>query len=753
MSDDLSKLTPTTPAAVVPDWDDKRQGILDGILATSASRRSRTWRWVAGVAAAALAVVAVGGLTQQLRDEPYATPASATPTPESTELLAVASLLLGSNNEVGVCLGGVAESRPPQCRTIPITGITWGDVPWAETASGVTWGEATVVGTFDGTTFAATKVFRDDDPEAPQPPGVKTDGDLPTLCESPTRGTGSRSTDALVAMAKTLPGYQALWVSPDQVTFNVAVTEDIEGARSAVASAFGGEFCVGTVDGPTDQALSAAQQALQPLIPGPLMHVPPNDLNDGASVWGTNYTLTPLGNRLSVDVVLESQELLQEVEAAVGPDVWAYTDVIPFFYPVLSAGTPDPTLSSPPTAPAVVHNGPVALEGTLLEVDGEMGLCYGGGMLISEQYPPSAPVCGGGFVPVSGLAMPKDSESFGILVGTFDGTTFHATRLYGPGEENGPRSPLYTMPPEPPDVCEEQTGTGTADENDLMAAANALPGFQGMWLTSDMSASHYRVAVTHGVEEAQKALLDRFGVLLCVATVPGLDAATLRTAEKAVTALWPRGPGQLEPFVGTDVWVESVGTSLRVTVLDDTDDVRSKVEEAVGPEVWPYTKVIPLLFPVEASALEPRVDTPTPMPPGPATPLVITAADRQRAEESVASDLEGAVGTSATAKMTKATFEQYEALWNIDVPYPPGPPPGDTEVLVVTLSASLDNTVMRGGPVGSPANEATGTINVIEAETGKSIIHATLLGAEPQTERITQFPGPIEDVKLPAGFR
>ncbi|MDO5736370.1 MAG: hypothetical protein Q4P15_07835 [Propionibacteriaceae bacterium] len=422
------------------------------------------------------------------------------------------------------------------------------------------------------------------------------------------------------------------------------------------------------------------------------------------------------------------------------------------------------TPASPaPTDPSARHDGPVALEGTLLEADGEMGLCYG--QLVVDRLVPTStesPVCGGGFIPVSGLAMPASNRRYGVLVGTFDGTTFHATRLYGPDEDDRPMSPLSTMPPDPPDVCEEKTGTGTADEEDLPAAVAALPGFQGMWLTVDMSANHYRVAVSRDVDEAQAGLLDRFGVRLCVATVPGPDAATLGAAEEAVNALWPREPGQLEPFVDTDVWAEATGTSLRVTVLDDTDDIRSRVEEAVGAEVWPYTRVIPLLFEVDAVALEPRVDTPTPMPPGPATALVITATDRQRAEESVASDLRDAVGTAATARMAKATFEQYEALWSIDVPYPPGPPAPHTEVLVVTLQASLENRVMRGGPLdGEPGTgtgtinviDATGTINVIDADTGESIIYATLLGDEPQADRITQLPGPMEEVTLPDGFR
>lgn len=755
MPDDLSKLTPTDPSAVDPEWSSRRKGILDGVLAAKPTRRG-VWRWVAGSAAVTLLVVAVAGIAQLVRDEPHATPASPTQASMGRQVLAARSLLLSPGEDVGVCLGVVAESLPPQCRTIPVTGITWGEVPWAETAAGVTFGDAIIVGTFDGTTFQATTVHRHDDPAAPQPPDPGSQSDLPRLCEAPTSGTGSPSTDALVAVVESLPGYQGLWVSPDQVTFNVAVAQDIEGARTAVAAAFGGEFCVGTVDGPTDEAMGAAQQALEPLTLGPLMQDPPADLNDGDSIWGASHTVTARGNRLQVDVVRQSPELLDDVKSLVGPEVWEYTDVVPFFYPVedLSA-IPDPTSTSPSRTPA--GNGqPVALEGHLMDVDGVMGICYGGLDLElplgrAQENPPS---CRGGFVPVVGLQMPTAQERSGILVGTFDGSRFHATRLYHYGEPGAPHSPLYTMPPEPADICDEETGTGAStDWDELRRAAEQLPGYQGQWLLSDLSADHHRVAVTHGVEEAQERLLSEFGLQLCVGTVPGPTESTLRTAGDAVAALWPREPGELEPFVHTDVWAEAIGTSLRVSVLDDTQDILSAVEAAVGPEVWPHTKVIPRLFPVGAAALEPRVETPTPMPPGPSTPLVITPEDRQRAEESVARDLEDATGTAATAMMAKATFAQYEALWNIDVPHPPGPPSGDTEVLVVTLSAPLENRVTRGGPAMSPKPSATGSLHVIDADTGESIIDATLLGDEPQTERISQFPGPVETVQLPEGFR
>lgn len=70
--------------------------------------------------------------------------------------------------------------------------------------------------------------------------------------------------------------------------------------------------------------------------------------------------------------------------------------------------------------------------------------------------------------------------------------------------------------------------------------------------------------------------------------------------------------------------------------------------------------------PSEPSALAPGADALLPVPPGPATPPIITDEDRGRAAAAVATDLQNADGTSASATMAKATFEQVEALWPVD---------------------------------------------------------------------------------------
>lgn len=337
LSDELDGLVPTTPEA--SGWGPK-------VRTEHRRRRVRTSGAVAGAAAALLVAVAVGGTVQQLRPEQYATPASPTPTLStvSGHLLAARGTLLDTGTGMTICNGLVLLSRPPSCmHATSIVGISWEDVPWAENEAGITFTEDTIiVGTFEGGVFAATQVFRADDPAAPQPPETTSREALPTLCDVPTRGTGPSSYEVLAAAASALPGYQAVWVSPNQVTWNVAVSEDVEDARSALGKVFGGELCVGTIEGPTDKALKVAQQALKPLMPD----VTTTRTTAGA-VWSASSSVSGLGNRLEVDVARDTPELLDQIESAVGPDVWAYTNVIPFFYPVFGTATADPTQEVP----------------------------------------------------------------------------------------------------------------------------------------------------------------------------------------------------------------------------------------------------------------------------------------------------------------------------------------------------------------------------------------------------------------------
>lgn len=55
-----------------------------------------------------------------------------------------------------LCLGGVAESYPPQCGGPEVADWDWATAGHFETAQGVTWGAYAVTGTWDGSVFTNT---------------------------------------------------------------------------------------------------------------------------------------------------------------------------------------------------------------------------------------------------------------------------------------------------------------------------------------------------------------------------------------------------------------------------------------------------------------------------------------------------------------------------------------------------------------------------------------------------------------------
>ncbi|WP_155849897.1 hypothetical protein [Arthrobacter sp. H41] len=83
------------------------------------------------------------------------TPA-ASGTPAIGELIGQGTVLQKDNEPPQFCLGGVAESYPPQCTGPVLRGWDWSTVDQFESASGVTWGAYAVQGTWDGSEFTRT---------------------------------------------------------------------------------------------------------------------------------------------------------------------------------------------------------------------------------------------------------------------------------------------------------------------------------------------------------------------------------------------------------------------------------------------------------------------------------------------------------------------------------------------------------------------------------------------------------------------
>ena len=75
---------------------------------------------------------------------------------DPAQLLEGSGTVLDDGSGPQLCLGGVAESLPPQCGGIPLVGWDWGAVEGEESAAGTTWGDFQVVGTYDGEVFTVT---------------------------------------------------------------------------------------------------------------------------------------------------------------------------------------------------------------------------------------------------------------------------------------------------------------------------------------------------------------------------------------------------------------------------------------------------------------------------------------------------------------------------------------------------------------------------------------------------------------------
>ncbi|GAB3601958.1 hypothetical protein [Microbacterium aureliae] len=79
----------------------------------------------------------------------------APPPPPAGEVIAQGTVL-DTGDDPQLCLGGVAESYPPQCTGLPLRGWDWESVEGSESSDGTTWGAYAVQGTFDGETMTVT---------------------------------------------------------------------------------------------------------------------------------------------------------------------------------------------------------------------------------------------------------------------------------------------------------------------------------------------------------------------------------------------------------------------------------------------------------------------------------------------------------------------------------------------------------------------------------------------------------------------
>ncbi|MGO0575262.1 hypothetical protein [Ornithinimicrobium panacihumi] len=185
--------------------------------------------------------------------------------------------------EPELCVGGVAESYPPQCGGPVLAGdFSWegldaeeeGEVRWTNDAY---WAVGHLdLSTGGQGTFTLSRPLTSEQPEGITVPPHDEDP-FPQLCDDPTAdvpdvdqaartsdGTGMAEEQELIAVASGLEGYVLAYLSDGGPTMNVLINEDgdLKAARTALRAVFHGPLCLEQRDLPSEADVAAAQDAL-----------------------------------------------------------------------------------------------------------------------------------------------------------------------------------------------------------------------------------------------------------------------------------------------------------------------------------------------------------------------------------------------------------------------------------------------------------------------------------------------------------
>lgn len=200
-------------------------------------------------------------------DEPVTVGANGDP--GAGPLTGTATVLESPEHGPQLCLGGVAESYPPQCSGPDIVGWDWADAADEESANGTTWGDYAVVGTWADGTFTLT--------EPPRAPAREAEDPVPTSttpCREPAGGwqvvdaatTTQAAQEATIEAARAQPDFSGAWVdqsinpayadgelTPDEeeamndpahLILDVRFTGDVARHEADLRALWGGALCV-----------------------------------------------------------------------------------------------------------------------------------------------------------------------------------------------------------------------------------------------------------------------------------------------------------------------------------------------------------------------------------------------------------------------------------------------------------------------------------------------------------------------------
>jgi len=215
--------------------------------------------------------------------------------PETVTEVELSGTVIDSGNGPEVCLGGIDESLPPQCKGPVVEGLQMGS--WTESFSGVTWGERTMIVEWPPLQ-GRLRLISDRDYEVPCQ-RERERFELPSECSSIYRLT---SVDVLNQWALDHPDQAGLvYVLPDQHSGVLGVTGNPETVRAELR-ADGVEPCVIEVDYSTSE-LEAAQKALDSLF------------SSDAFIESTG--IPGIENRVNVGVVVADASTVRKIVAMV----------------------------------------------------------------------------------------------------------------------------------------------------------------------------------------------------------------------------------------------------------------------------------------------------------------------------------------------------------------------------------------------------------------------------------------------------
>lgn len=258
-------------------------------------------------------LVVVMALAACSTGERVATGGANDPKPSADQRYEVdATVLESPEHGPQLCLGGVAESYPPQCGGPDIEAWDWVAVDDEESASGTTWGMFHLVGTYADDVFTLTEPARAPDPVTD---GPSNDHDFTSPCPEPEGGwvvvDPATATDgaqqAAAEQAAAQDDYAGLWVDqsinpvfedglqpgeeerandPTKLVLNVMFTGDLARHEEELRRLWGGALCVSAAER-TEAELAAIQTEI-------------GDTED--MLWSSTDTI---GNRVEVGVAID----------------------------------------------------------------------------------------------------------------------------------------------------------------------------------------------------------------------------------------------------------------------------------------------------------------------------------------------------------------------------------------------------------------------------------------------------------------